>query len=170
MVSPRPPRLRQLICLIGLFLLVPTLYAGPPKGYPFLAFDEGVRKAIISRKKLFIYFGREGCSWCIQTNKEAFSKKKVFQRYTRHYVLVYVDTESGDRLTLTSGERVTEAEYAARMQSFVTPVFIFMEPDGKVLLRVLGLKTAKDLINYDRYVHGGFYKKKTLQKFLGIKE
>ncbi len=61
-------------------------------------------------KPIFLYFGRYGCAWCEHTNKVSFSDPALKKLYTDNYELVYVDAESGKRLTLPSGERITEAE------------------------------------------------------------
>lgn len=140
--------------------------ADAPKGYPFLSYDEAARAAGAQNKRLFLYFGRYGCGWCDKTNKEAFSDAAVRERYAANYVLAYVDAESGERLTLPSGERITGAELGARYNVFATPVFMWMEPGGEVIGRVAGIQTAKQLRAYDEFVHSGGYKQKSFRAFL----
>jgi thioredoxin-related protein len=154
--------------LVWLGITMPAL-ADPPPGYPFVAYDVGLNLARQQGKPIFLYFGRYGCAWCDKTNKESFSKEDVRLAYTEHYVLVYVDSESGKRLKLPSGERITEMELGARFRIFATPVFIFLEPDGKEIAKIPGFKTADDFRDYDRFVHEGHYKTQTLLQFLGGK-
>ena len=101
---------------------------------------------------LFVYFGRYGCGYCDKTNKEAFSDSKVRQQYTANYVLAYVDSESGKRLRLPSGERITERELGTRYNAFVTPVFSFITTDGDVLTRLVGVQRTVDLLDADKMV------------------
>jgi len=143
--------------------------ADPPPGYPFVNFDAGLRAARESGKPIFLYFGRYGCAWCDHTNKKTFSDAALKTLYSDNYVLVYVDAESGKRLTLPSGERITEAELGARLQAFATPLFVYMTPQGDKIMQIPGFKTAQDFRDYDRYVRGGHYKQKTLLEFLGGK-
>ena len=143
--------------------------ADPPPGYPFVNFDAGLRAARESGKPIFLYFGRYGCAWCDHTNKKTFSDVALKSLYSDNYVLVYVDAESGKRLTLPSGERITEAELGARLQAFATPLFVYMTPQGDKIMQIPGFKTAQDFRDYDRYVRGGHYKQKTLLEFLGGK-
>jgi thioredoxin-related protein len=152
-----------LACLV---IALAPVRAGPPEGYPFLAYDEGLQRARAQQRPLFVYFGREGCGWCEKTNKEAFSDAEVQRRYRAHYVLVYVDTESGRRLTLASGERLTEMEFSARTRVYATPVFAWFEPDGRQILKVTGVQTARDFNDYDRFVHGGRYRTQEFRQFL----
>jgi thioredoxin-related protein len=123
--------------------------AEPPQGYPFQQFDKALQQAQTENKPLFVYFGRYGCGYCEKTNKEAFSNKQIREAYTRHYVLAYVDAESGKRIRLPSGERITEREVGTRYDAFVTPVFTFLTPDGKPLLRLVGVQRVEDLRDAD---------------------
>lgn len=150
------------VCALGATMV----RADPPERYTFLAYDEGLREAQRKGSKVFVYFGRYGCGWCDLTNRQAFSDEAVRRAYQAHYVLVYADAESGRRLTLPSGERITEMELGARFNAFATPLFAFLEPDGKLIFKVAGIQTAKDLLDYDRFVHGGIYQSKDIKQFL----
>jgi thioredoxin-related protein len=143
--------------------------AEPPPGYPFVGFDAGLKAAHASGKPIFLYFGRYGCAWCEHTNKTTFSDPALKKLYSDNYELVYVDSESGRRLTLPSGERITEAELGVRLQAFATPLFVYLTPQGDKIMQAPGFKTVQDFRDFDRYVRGGFYKKKTLLEFLGDK-
>lgn len=156
-----------MVLIVGIFLgVVSMAYADPPPGYPFVRYDEGLREAQAQNKKIFLYYGRYGCGFCDKTNKESFTDAEVKRLYTNNYVLVYVDGESGRRLMLPSGERVTEMEVGARLKAKVTPMFLFLEPDGKPMASVPGFQTAKDFIAFDQYVQGGHYKGQVLTDFL----
>jgi thioredoxin-related protein len=140
--------MRTIILLVSTLLTMPVL-AEPPQGYPFQQFDKALQQAQTENKPLFVYFGRYGCGYCEKTNKEAFSNKQVREAYTRHYVLAYVDAESGKRIRLPSGERITEREVGTRYDAFVTPVFTFLTPDGRPLLRLVGVQRVEDLRDAD---------------------
>jgi thioredoxin-related protein len=160
--------------LITAVLAAASLWAGsaladPPKGYNFVDFDAGLKTAKSSGKPIFMYFGRYGCAWCDHTNKTTFSDVGLKKLYSDHYVLVYVDAESGKRLTLPTGERITEAEFGVRLRAFATPLFVYLTPQGDKIFQAPGFKTVKDFQDYDRYVRGGHYKQKTLLEFLSEK-
>jgi thioredoxin-related protein len=139
--------LTLLLCLIGSSAL-----ADAPAGYPFQSFDKAMQQAAVEKKPLFVYFGRYGCGYCEKTNKEAFSSDKVRDVYTSHYILAYVDAESGKRLRLPSGERVTEREVGTRYNAFVTPVFTFLTASGESLHRLVGVQRIEDLLAADKAV------------------
>ena len=153
--------------LFLLALLLPLQALGEaPDGYPFLPYDEGLRLAAEQDKPVFLYFGRYGCGWCDKTNQESFSDADLRDIYTEHYVLVYVDAESGRRMTLPDGERITEMELGARMNVFATPVFGFLRPDGRRIFTVPGFKTAEEFRDYHRYISGGHHEHQNLFEFL----
>jgi thioredoxin-related protein len=157
------------LALAGACLWAGAVLADPPPGYAFVNFDTGLKAARASGKPIFLYFGRYGCAWCDHTNRKTFSDAGLKTLYTENYVLVYVDAESGKRLTLPSGERITEAELGARLQAFATPLFVYMTPQGEKIVQIPGFKTVQDFRDYDRYVRGGHYRQKTLLEFLNEK-
>lgn len=158
------PALFAVLMLIA--LPVGTAHADAPEGYTFLRYDEGLRTAKREGKRVFLYLGRYGCGFCAKTNKESFSNAELRKLYSEHYVLVYVDAESGRRLQLPSGETITELELGARMNTMVTPYFLYLEADGRIIHKAPGFQTVQSFLEYDRYIHGGHYKQQTLVQFL----
>ena len=142
----------RVLALLLLSVLSMASSAEAPDGYPFLPFDQAMQQAQEKGMPLFVYFGRYGCGYCDKTNKEAFSDSKVRQQYTANYILAYVDSESGKRLRLPSGERITERELGTRYNAFVTPVFSFITTDGDVLARLVGVQRTVDLLDADKKV------------------
>ena len=144
--------------IAGLLALPMRVLADPPDAYPFLSFDRAMSQSRSDGKLLFVYFGRYGCGYCEKTNKEAFVDPEVKERYTSHYVLAYVDAESGRRLRLPSGERIPERELGTRYDALVTPVFTFMTPEGKPVLRLVGVQRIEDMIDADNRVQAALAK------------
>ncbi|MEJ2456074.1 MAG: thioredoxin family protein [Candidatus Thiodiazotropha sp.] len=141
------------IYMMAIVLAAPGVaQADAPQGYPFLPFDEAMALSQTEQKPMFVYFGRYGCGYCEKTNKEAFVDPEVKQRYTDHYVLAYVDAESGKRLRLPSGERIPERELGTRYDALVTPIFTFMTSEGDPLYRMVGVQRIEDLIEADNRI------------------
>lgn len=152
--------------LVGIFSLSAFVArAEKPEGYVFLPYDQGVKKAQASGKNVFVYFGRPGCGFCEMMNKQVFAREEVKQAYSAHYVLTYVNSESGQRLTLPSGERITEMQLGERMNTRGTPVYIFIDPSGKQIVRRFGTQSLETMLLLDRFVHEGHYRSKTFAEF-----
>jgi thioredoxin-related protein len=143
------PVMPKFFVALALTLFVLTAQAEPPENYPFMPFDKAMALAAETNQPVFVYFGRYGCGYCEKTNKEAFSDPIVREQYIAHYILTYVDAESGKRLRLPSGERITERELGTRYEAFVTPVFSFLDPSGKVTLRLIGVQSKESLLKAD---------------------
>jgi thioredoxin-related protein len=155
--------------LLGFFVCA-SAFADPPQGYAFLSFDQGLRTAKEQHKKIFVYFGRFGCAYCDIVNKTTFIDPDLKALYSKNYVLVYVDAESGKRLRLPTGERISEAELGVHYQVFGTPMFVYLEPDGKIITSVPGMQSVQNFKDYDRYVTEGHYRTQSLVNYLKGKE
>lgn len=151
-------------------LIHTALYAEPPDNYPFIKYDAGLKLAQHEHKRLFVYFGRFGCGFCDMTNKQTFSDKALRERFIQHYILVYADAESGNRINLPSGERITEMELGARLNVYATPVFVYLEPDGTTIYKAPGFKTVKEFVELDEYIYNNHYKSQTLNEFLATRQ
>ena len=152
--------------VIAFSLAIGIAHAEPPDDYPFISYDTGLQQAQAQDKHIFVYFGRFGCGFCAKTNIETFSDPELKKQYINNYILVYVDAESGNRLTLPNGERITESELGAKLNVFATPIFLYLDKNGEVLFRAPGFKTVKDFINFDEYIQKGHYKTKSINEFL----
>jgi len=157
---------RMTVWFLALLFACGSALADPPKDYPFVTFDQGLRLAKEQHKPVFVYFGRFGCAWCDQVNKQTFVDSELRALYIKNYVLVYVDSESGKRLRLPSGERITEADLGVRYKAFATPLFLYLDADGKEVARIPGIQTVQNFRDYDRYVMDGHYRTQTLVEFL----
>lgn len=143
---------KRFISSVLLLLLSANSFADAPKDYPFNTFDQAMEKARAEAKPVFVYFGRYGCGYCEKTNKEAFSVAEVKQTYINNYILAYVDSESGKRLRLPSGERITERELGIRYKAAVSPVFSFITKEGKQIHQLVGVQTNTSLLEADKKV------------------
>ncbi len=160
-----PIRIHYLLLSLA-FLMPADLPADPPSGYDFTDFNTGIARAKAENKPALVYFGRYGCAWCDHVNRKTFSDPELKKLYSENYALIYVDAEGGKRLRLPSGERLTEAEYGARLGAFATPLFVYLTADGQQVAKIPGFKTVDDFKGYDRYVRGKHYERQSLMEFL----
>ncbi|MCU7891244.1 MAG: thioredoxin family protein [Candidatus Thiodiazotropha sp. (ex Ustalcina ferruginea)] len=153
---------QRLLSLLLVVLLMQPIHvlADAPEGYPFVPFYQAMTQSQSESKLLFVYFGRYGCGYCEKTNREAFIDPTVRQRYSENYALAYVDAESGRRLRLPSGERIAERDLGTRYHSLVTPVFTFINPDGELVHRMVGVQRIEDLIDADNKIQAALSKAK----------
>ena len=159
--------MRQLSFFV-LILLVgcATARAAPPEGYDFLPLGDAWQAAARNNKPILLYFGRYGCTTCRKMHAEVFSDSELQQRYQADFVLAYVDTESGSRITLANGERTTEMMFAARSRIVGTPTFIFFSPEQQALFKKAGFQSIEQMKRYHEYITGDHYRDEPLDAWL----
>lgn len=149
-----------------LALAIETAFAAPPEGYRFLSLTEAAQLASRENKPMLLYFGRYGCTTCRKMHAEVFSDASINEKYNRDFVLAYVDTESGNRIKLASGERITEMQFATRNRIYGTPTFIFFSPEQEPLFKKAGFQTVAQMSLYGDYILGKHYRSMPLKEFL----
>jgi thioredoxin-related protein len=146
--------------------LLAPVRAEVPGDYPFLRYDEALRAAAAEGRPVFVYFSRQGCSSCRKINHETFTDPRLRQRLLDGYVLSAVDTESGTRITLPSGERTTEMQLAAALRVVGTPTFFILLPDGTPAAVTAGFRTVDEMLAFDAWFAGGHYRRQTFREYL----
>lgn len=154
------------VMVILLTLSVDTAIAGPPEGYQFLSLTEATQLASSENKPMLLYFGRYGCTTCRKMHAEVFSDSSLTEKYNTAFVLAYVDTESGNRIRLSNGERTTEMQFATRSRILGTPTFIFFSPEQKPLFKKAGFQTVAQMDLYGDYILENHYKSMPLKEFM----
>jgi thioredoxin-related protein len=149
-----------------LALSIDTLVAAPPEGYRFLSLTEAAQLASQENKPMLLYFGRYGCSTCRKMHAEVFSDATLSEKYNGAFVLAYVDTESGNRIKLANGERITEMQFASRSRILGTPTFIYFSPEQKPLFKKAGFQTVAQMNLYGDYILDKHYQSMPLQEFI----
>lgn len=156
---------------IALLLALPldSLLAAPPESYRFLSLTEATQQASSENKPMLLYFGRYGCSTCRKMHAEVFSDESLVEKYNSDFVLAYVDTESGNRIKLANGERITEMQFAARSRIVGTPTFVFFSPEQQPLFKKAGFQTIAQMNHYGDYILENHYKSMPLQEFMAAR-
>jgi thioredoxin-related protein len=152
--------------LLLLALIATSAFAAPPEGYRFLPLTEAAQEAGASGKPMLLYFGRYGCTTCRKMHAEVFTDPAVHERYDADFVLAYVDTESGNRIKLANGERITEMQFASRNRILGTPTFVFFSPQQKPLFKKAGFQSIEQMQRYADYIVDGHFEQMPLADYL----
>ena len=152
-----------------LFFFTAAAQARIPDGWPFLEFNAAVRAAQQQHKPMFVYFGFATCPYCLYLNRNTFSFDALRERYSAHYVLAYFDVRAdrADAITLPGGGELTRGEAMKRYKVTAVPAWMFVDPDGKVVLMRRGSRTGVEaFLRYDQYVESGAYRRQSFEEFL----
>ena len=160
-------RLLSALTLTTLFWMS-QLCAAPPEKYEFLPLTDALRSASSGSKPMLIYFGRYGCAICRKMHAEVFADAGMRVNYNTNFILVYVDIESGNRIRLANGERISEMQFATRNRIYGTPTFIFFSPEQKPLFKKAGFQSIDQMNRYHDFIAEGFYRDTPLKKYLSL--
>ena len=132
----------------------------------FLNLKEDLEEAKEEGKYLFIMFHQEGCPFCDKMYRVTFQDPKVKDYFTKHFYMVLIDIKGSNPVVDFDGKEMTEKEFSHKHRVRATPVFLFVDHEGKQILKMVGYIPPKDWLLIGRYIIEGHYKDKSFYKFL----
>jgi thioredoxin-related protein len=128
------------LLLTGLF--AGALFAATPKGWTS-DFEAAKVKAANENRLMYVLFtGSDWCGYCIKLQKEVLSKPKFKKLGEKDFVFVYIDFPRKSRADNPMANRVLAKMY--NVQGF--PTAFVMDPNGKVLTKIVGALPMKQYI------------------------
>ena len=104
----------------------------------FLDIREDVAEAAQADKRVLLYFYQDGCPYCTKLLKDNFGNRDIVDRTRRHFDVVAINMWGDREVTDFQGRPTTEKAFAAALRVQYTPTLLFLQEEGKVLLRVNG--------------------------------
>ena len=126
--------------LTGLF--AGALFAATPKGWTS-DFEKAKLTAAKENRLMYVLFtGSDWCGYCIKLQKEVLSKPKFKKLGEKDFVFVYIDFPRKSRADNPMANRVLSKMYD--VHGF--PTAFVMDPNGKVLTKIVGALPMKQYI------------------------
>jgi len=132
----------------------------------FLNLKEDLEDAKRDGKYLFIMFHQEGCPFCDKMYRVTFQDPKVKEYFTKHFYMVLIDIKGSNPVVDFNGKEMTEKQFAHKHRVRATPVFLFVDYEGKQILKMVGYIPPRDWLIIGRYIVEGHYKNKSLYRFI----
>ncbi|MCS7262569.1 MAG: thioredoxin family protein [Aquificaceae bacterium] len=153
------------------FVLLFLSFAFPADVVPFLKpsflnLKEDLEESRRENKLLFLMFHQEGCPFCDKMRRVTFQDKKVQEYFKKHFYMVEVDIRGSNEVTDLDGKKLTEKQFAIKHGIRLTPVFLFFDQQGNVIVKVPGYIEPQEFILLGRYVVEGHYKRKNLVQYI----
>jgi thioredoxin-related protein len=104
----------------------------------FLDLREDLQEAVDEDKRLILYFHQDGCPYCAKLLNENFSIKAIVDKTRQKFQLVAINIWGDREVTGLSGETTTEKAFAASMKVMYTPTMLFLDEQGRRILRING--------------------------------
>ncbi len=136
-----------------------TLSAGPrdsaaADGIRWLSLDSAKAAARQSKKPVFISFYTTWCGFCKKLERDTFKDPAVVKALNEYFLPVKLDGDEEEALAQAYGVRGY-------------PTLVFTDATGKTLLSSPGYRPPGSFMDVLKYVHSGFYKKMSFDKFVG---
>ncbi len=150
------------IFVFAVFLLFP--FAGAKAEYRVESVDNDfpseIKDATEEGKSLVIFFHQAGCPYCDKMRARVHPAPKVFDYYSKYFVMIESNIRGSLDVVMPSGKKGTERDFARKNRIRATPVFIFYDKKGKNVLRLTGYQDVNRFYLAGKYVVDKVYEKK----------
>ncbi|MES9847597.1 MAG: thioredoxin family protein, partial [Candidatus Thiodiazotropha sp.] len=120
----------------------------------FLDLQEDLQEATEEDKRVILYFHQDGCPYCAKLLNENFSIKAIVDKTQEAFQLVAINIWGDREVTGLSGEATTEKAFAASMKVMYTPTMLFLDEQGRRVLRINGYYAPHRFMTALDYVAG----------------
>jgi thioredoxin-related protein len=135
----------------------------------FLDFADDLDEAKEGGKHVMIYFHQNGCPYCAKLVKENFHNKELVEILKKNFDVIETNMWGDRDLIDWNGDEYTEKSFSAKMKVQFTPTVLFLNPEGKTLLRLNGYQKSENFINILGFLHTHAYKNTSFSKYIASK-
>lgn len=104
----------------------------------FLDFKEDVAEAAAEGRRVMIIFHQRGCPYCNALVERNFAQKDIVDYTRRHFDAIGINMWGDREVTWIDGKAYTEKTFAAMLRVQFTPTILFLDEEGRVVLRLNG--------------------------------
>lgn len=137
------------------FLVILLLLIGFAKAeIKWYNYQEGLKEAQKSNKLIFIYIYSPSCHYCDIMDFKVFESDRVENLLNQYFIPIKVRKCSKEGIEIRNKYGFTG-----------TPMFYFLEPDGKKIKTIFGAWEEKDFVKILEYFAYGYYKKMDMTEY-----
>jgi thioredoxin-related protein len=155
--------------LLLLVLIISTMsFAKNPR---WNKFDDGMKLAKQSGKKILVDVYTDWCSWCKTMDAKTYSDKNVVDYLEKNFVIIKLNAEAKEIITY-SGHQISPADFAQGMSLTGYPSTVFLKSNGEAITMLPGYIEPGKFIHMLRFIAENHYEKKKFPDYLqekGIK-
>lgn len=129
----------------------------------WLSFDEGLEWAAAEQRPLFVYVQAAWCGPCRLLERTVFPELAPLMK---RFILTRLDFDDHDAPVKSGSIGVSPFERSLLLGAQATPAIVLLAPDGTLIARSTGYRSADELGLLLAYVATGAYRHATLQAYL----
>lgn len=104
----------------------------------FLDLREDVQEAAAQNKRVMLYFYQDGCPYCAKLLKDNFGNLQIEKKVRRHFDVIAINLWGDREVVSLDGQATTEKQFAESLKVQYTPTLLFLDEQGKVVVRLNG--------------------------------
>ncbi len=104
----------------------------------FLDIREDLEEAASENRRVLLYFYQDGCPYCGKLLRDNFGDMNIANYSQQHFDVIAINMWGDREVVGVDGETTTEKLFSKGLKVQFTPTLLFLNEDGKVLLRING--------------------------------
>lgn len=104
----------------------------------FLDIREDIQEATDQDKRVMLYFYQDGCPYCGKLLQDNFGDRDISLYTKKNFDVISINMWGDREVVNLAGETTTEKAFAKNLRVQFTPTLLFLNEQGKVLLRING--------------------------------
>lgn len=133
----------------------------------FLDLRDDLQEARAAGKRgLILYFGQKHCAYCKKLLEENFVREDIAAYTQKHFDVIALDIHGSREVVTPAGERITEMEWAKRLDGYFTPSLLFLNLEGEVALFLRGYYPTYTFMAALEFVADAHYQNEAFQAFI----
>ena len=109
----------------------------------FLDFSEDAAEAAAENKRVMIYFGQDGCPYCKKLHDLNYRQTEIVTKMRNHLDSIALNIYGDLDTVWVDGNEYSEKELAERLSIQFTPTLLFLDEQGREILRLAGYQPPK---------------------------
>ena len=137
----------------------------PAEGLDWYSFEEAVKVAKKTNKKLIVDVYAVWCPWCRRLQSEVYTDENVRSYVEEHFVLTRLDAESRDDSLRFKEHTLTPADLATGLGASGFPTTVFLDAGGDYITRLPGFVEAGDFLHVLTYIGSDAFAEQSFEEY-----
>ena len=132
----------------------------------FLDLKDDLKEADAHGRQLLLFLHLEECPYCARMLNENFREGATKEFIERHFDVIGIDIRGSRTVDWFDGRQYSEQALAQKLKVFITPMVVFIDPEGKTALQLSGFRKHQTFRQALEYVQQKAYRHESLASFV----
>ncbi len=133
------------------------------------SFEEGMKKAQETKKKILVDVYTDWCSWCKKMDANTYSDKKVREYLEKNFIFIKLNAEGKNSITFKE-KSIMPAQFAQAMGVSGYPATVFLQSTGEQITLLPGYVEAPMFLHILTFLAEEHYKTQNFDEYMKEKE